>query len=67
MSCGSAPDEPSANALIPASSSDLLMVIGNAVLAAETLPAESVATVEMDQAPSLKVGKSQLVTELVTT
>ena len=39
----------------------------NAGLAADTFPARSVATVETDHTPSLKTGKSQLVTETDTT
>ena len=62
MSCGRDPADPSVCALAPASSSDPLMVIANAELDGDTLPAGSVTTVEMDHAPSLNAGKSQVVT-----
>ena len=43
------------------------MVINDAALGGETLPAGSVTTEEMDHTPSLKVGRSQLLTEGDTT
>ena len=62
MSCGRDPADPSVCALAPASSSDPLMVIANAELGADTLPARSVTTEVTDHLPSLNAGKSQLVT-----
>ena len=68
LSVGDAPvSDESTRSGDPRDGAELSIVMDNAGLAADTLPARSVATVETDHTPSLKTGKSQLVTETDTT